>query len=219
MIQPGINHSTSFKEKPAAATSPAIRVVMQIPATDQKPKLLDQLSQAMRSRHYSRRTESTYVHWIKRFIFFHHVRHPKDMAEPEINAFLTHLAVKEHVSASTQNQALCAIIFLYKYVINRKIGDIGEVIRARKPVRLPVVMTKDEVKAVLSNLTGDKWIIAYLMYGAGLRLMECLRLRIQDLDFNKNQIIVRSGKGDKDRITMFPESVKKPLTEHLNKVK
>lgn len=219
MIQPEINHATSFKEKPAVANSPAIRVVTPIPTTDQKPKLLTQLSQAMRSRHYSRNTESTYIHWVKRFIFFHHVRHPKDMAEPEINAFLTHLAVREHVSASTQNQALCAIIFLYKYVINRKIGDIGEVIRARKPVRLPVVMTRDEVKDVLSNLTGDKWIIAYLMYGAGLRLMECLRLRIQDLDFSKNQIIVRSGKGDKDRITMFPESVKKPLTEHLNKVK
>jgi len=219
MIQPEINHTASFKEKPAATTSPAIRVVIPMPITDPKPKLLDQLSQAMRSRHYSRSTETTYIHWVKRFVFFHHVRHPKDMAEPEINAFLTHLAVKEHVSASTQNQALCAIIFLYKYVINRKIGDIGEVIRARKPVRLPVVMTKDEVKAVLSNLTGDKWIIAYLMYGAGLRLMECLRLRIQDLDFNKSQIIVRSGKGDKDRITMFPESVKKALIVHLSKVK
>jgi integron integrase len=219
MIQPEINPSTSFKGKPAAATSPAISVVMPISTTDKKPKLLDQLSQAIRSRHYSRKTEATYIHWIKRFIFFHHVRHPKDMAEPEINAFLTHLAVKEHVSASTQNQALCAIIFLYKHVINRKIGDIGEVIRARKPVRLPVVMTKDEVKAVLANLTGDKWIIACLMYGAGLRLMECLRLRVQDLDFNKNQIIVRSGKGDKDRVTMFPESVKKLLAEHLSKVK
>lgn len=219
MIQPEINHSTSFIAKPAAATSPAIRVVMPMPATDKKPKLLDQLREATRSRHYSRRTEVTYIHWIKRFIFFHNVRHPKDMAEPEINAFLTHLAVKEHVSASTQNQALCAIIFLYKYVLNRKIGDIGEVIRARKPVRLPVVMTKAEVKAILENLKDDKWIIAYLMYGAGLRLMECLRLRIQDLDFSENQIIVRSGKGDKDRITMFPESVKKPLTEHLNKVK
>ena len=219
MIQHEINHSTSFKGKPAAATSPAIRVIMPMPTTDRKPKLLDQLSQAMRSRHYSRSTGTTHIHWIKRFTFFHHVRHPQEMAEPEINAFLTHLAVKEHVSASTQNQALCAIIFLYKYAINRKIGDIGGVIRARKPVRLPVVMTRDEVKAVLSNLTGDKWIIAYLIYGTGLRLLECLRLRIQELDFNKNQIIVRSGKGDKDRITMFPESVKKPLIEHLSKVK
>lgn len=219
MIQPKTNYSTSFQKKPVAATSPAISVVIPAPTIDKKPKLLTQLSQAMRSRHYSRSTEATYIQWVKRFIFFHHVRHPQEMAEPEINAFLTHLAVKEHVSASTQNQALCAIIFLYKYVLDRKIGDIGEVIRARKPVRLPVVMTKAEVKAVLSNLTGDKWIIAHLMYGAGLRLMECLRLRVQDLDFNKNQINVRDGKGDKDRVTMFPESVKKPLTEHLNKVK
>ncbi|MDD5525499.1 MAG: phage integrase N-terminal SAM-like domain-containing protein [Smithella sp.] len=162
MIQPEINHAASFKEKPATATAPAIRIVGPMPTTDNKPKLLTQLSQAIRSRHYSRSTEATYVHWIKRFIFFHHVRHPQEMAEPEINAFLTHLAVKENVSASTQNQALCAIIFLYKYVLNRKIGDIGEVIRARKPVRLPVVMTKAEVKAVMRNLTGDKWIIVYL---------------------------------------------------------
>jgi integron integrase len=219
MIHPEINHSTSFKEKYAVATSPAIRVVMPIPTTDNKPKLLTQLSQAIRSRHYSRKTEATYIHWIKRFIFFHHVRHPQEMAEPEINAFLTNLAVKEHVSSSTQNQALCAIIFLYKYVLGRKIGDLGEVIRARKPVRLPVVMTRAEVKAVLENLKDDKWIIAYLMYGSGLRLMECLRLRVQDVDFNQNQITVRDGKGDKDRVTMFPESVKKPLAEHLNKVK
>jgi integron integrase len=219
MIYPEINHSTSFKEKYAVATSPAIRVVMPMPTTDNKPKLLTQLSQAIRTRHYSRSTETTYVYWIKKFIFFHNVRHPKDMAEPEINAFLTHLAVKEHVSSSTQNQALCAIIFLYKYVLGHKIGDLGEVIRARKPVRLPVVMTRAEVKAVLENLKDDKWIIAYLMYGSGLRLMECLRLRVQDVDFNQNQITVRDGKGDKDRVTMFPESVKKPLAEHLNKVK
>jgi site-specific recombinase XerD len=187
--------------------------------TAAQPKLLDQLREALRSRHYSRRTEQTYCMWVKRFIYFHKIRHPAQMGEPEINAFLTHLAVKEYVSASTQNQALCAIIFLYRYVLDRKIGDLGEVIRARKPVRLPVVMTKAEVKAVLSNLTGDKWIIAYLMYGAGLRLMECLRLRVQDVDFNLNQITVRDGKGNKDRVTMFPASVKKALSEHLNNIK
>jgi len=219
MIQLGINQSTSFKGKPAAATSPAIRVVMPISTTDKKPKLLTQLSQAIRSRHYSRKTEATYIHWIKRFIFFHHVRHPKDMAEPEINAFLTHLAVKEHVSASTQNQALCAIIFLYKYVLNRKIGDIGEVIRAKQSRYIPVVMTKDEVKAVVGNLTGDKKLMISLMYGTGLRLMECLRLRVQDIDFGRNEITVRDGKGAKDRITMLPESLKEPLRQHLVKVK
>ena len=217
MIQSKTRQSAPFKN--ATASPAVISIVPSAPSNEKKPKLLDQLRGAMRSRHYSRRTEATYIHWVKRYIFFHHVRHPKEMAEPEINAFLTHLAVKEHVSASTQNQALCAIIFLYRYVLEKKIGELGEVIRARKPVRLPVVMTKAEVKAVLSNLEGDKWIIAYLMYGAGMRLMECLRLRVQDVDFNLNQIIVRDGKGNKDRVTMFPASVKKPLAEHLSNIK
>jgi len=184
-----------------------------------KPKLLDRLRQELRSRHYSRRTEQAYVMWVKRFIFFHNVRHPAEMAEPEINAFLTHLDIKEKVSASTQNQALSALLFLYRYVLGREIGDLGKVIRARKPKRLPVVMTRDEVKAVLAQLTGDKWLMASLMYGAGLRLMECLRLRVQDIDFARNEITVRDGKGAKDRITMLPESLKKILQEHLRKVK
>jgi site-specific recombinase XerD len=158
------------------------------PANSGKPKLLDQLREALRSRHYSRRTEQTYAHWVKRFIYFHNVRHPAEMAEPEINAFLTHLAVKEKVSASTQNQALSALLFLYRHVICREVGDLGEVIRARKPTRLPVVMTRDEVKGVLANLTGDKWLMASLMYGAGLRLMECLRLRVQDIDFSATRL-------------------------------
>ena len=184
-----------------------------------KPKLLDQLREALRSRHYSRRTEQTYCHWVKRFIYFHNVRHPCEMREPEINAFLTHLAVKEKVSASTQNQALSALLFLYRHVVGREIGDLGEVIRARKPTRLPIVMTREEVKAVLANLAGDKWHMASLMYGAGLRLMECLRLRVQDVDFSRNEILVRDGKGSKDRITMLPESVKASIQEHLKRVK
>ncbi|KPK42030.1 MAG: integrase [Phycisphaerae bacterium SG8_4] len=184
-----------------------------------KPRLLEQLRQALRCRHYSRRTEQTYCQWVKQFIYYHKVRHPAEMAEPEINAFLTHLAVKERVSASTQNQALSAILFLYRHVLNRKIGDLGEIIRARKPKRLPVVMTREEVKLVLSHLRGDKWLMASLMYGAGLRLMECLRLRIQNIDFAANQIIVRDGKGFKDRITMLPELVTHPLLQHLKKVK
>ena len=188
-------------------------------ASPRAPKLMDQLHEAFRSRHYSRRTEQAYCHWVKRFIYFHNVRHPAEMAEPEINAFLTHLAVKEKVSASTQNQALSALLFLYRHVIGRKVGDLGEVIRARKPTRLPVVMTRDEVKAVLANLTGDKWLMASLMYGAGLRLMECLRLRVQDIDFSRNEILVRDGKGAKDRVTMLPGSLKAPLQDHLKKVK
>ena len=141
------------------------------------------------------------------------------MAEPEINAFLTHLAVKERISASTQNQALSALLFLYRNVIGREVGDLGEVIRARKPTRLPVVMTREEVKTLLASLSGDKLLMASLMYGAGLRLMECLRLRVQDIDFGRSEILVRDGKGSKDRITMLPESLKAPLLDHLKKVK
>lgn len=184
-----------------------------------RPKLLERLHEAMRTRHYSGRTEDAYAMWVKRFCFFHRLRHPNEMAEPEINAFLTHLALKEKVSASTQNQALSGLLFLYRYVIGREVGDLGNVIRARKPMRLPVVMTRDEVKSVLSGLSGDKRLMASLMYGTGLRLMECLCLRVQDIDFARNEIVVRSGKGAKDRITMLPESLKAPLQDHLKKVK
>jgi integron integrase len=140
------------------------------------------------------------------------------MGEKEINVFLSHLAVNRRVSASTQNQALSAILFLYRRVLEREIGDLGDLIRARRPKRLPVVMTRDEVKAVTSLLRGQVWLMAGLMYGAGLRLNECLSLRIQDVDFGANQITVRSGKGDKDRVTMLPEAVKQPLREHLQAV-
>lgn len=184
-----------------------------------QPKLLDRLRLALRARHYSLRTERTYAHWVKRFIFFHNVRHPAEMAKPEINAFLTHLAVKEKASASTQNQALSALLFLYRQVLGREVGELGQVIRARKAERLPVVMTREEVKSVLANLSGDKRLMASLMYGAGLRLMECLRLRVQDIDFSRNEIAIRDGKGAKDRITMLPESLKVPLREHLKTVR
>ena len=184
-----------------------------------QPRLLDRLRLALRSRHYSRRTEKSYVRWVRRFISFHNVRHPAQMAEPEINAFLTHLAVRQHVSASTQNQALCALLFLYRHVLGRQVGELGEVIRARKPRRLPIVLSRDEVKVVLANLAADKRLMAALLYGAGLRLMECLRLRIQDIDFSRNEITIRDGKGGKDRMTMLPESLKKPLQEHLRKVR
>ncbi len=142
-----------------------------------------------------------------------------ETAEPEINAFLTHLAVKEKVSASTQNQAPAALLFLYRHVLGREVGDLGDVIRARKPRHLPVVMTREEAKAVLRCLEGNKRLMASLMYGAGLRLMECLRLRVQDVDFARNKIIVRDGKGAKDRVTMLPESLKTALQEHLRLVK
>jgi integron integrase len=164
-------------------------------------------------------TEKAYVGWIKRFIFFHNKRHPSEMGELEVNAYLTHLALKEHVSSSTQNQALSALLFLYRCVLGRELGELGDVIRARRPKRLPVVLTREEVKAVLAQLTSDKWLMASLMYGAGLRLMECLRLRVQDVDFARNEILVRDGKGGKDRVTMLPKSLKKPLEEHLRRVK
>jgi integron integrase len=204
------------RTRPLSAT---VRAITSSPAIPPKPKLLDQMREALRSRHYSRRTEATYCTWVKRYIFFHNVRHPAEMAEPEINAFLTHLAVKERISASTQTQALSALLFLYRHVLGREIGDLGEVIRARKPKRVPVVMTREEVKSVLCHLTGDKWLMASLMYGAGLRLMECLRLRVQDIDFSRNEITIRDGKGAKDRITMLPESLKQALGRHLVQVR
>ena len=166
-----------------------------------------------------RKTEQAYGHWVSRFLRFHQGRPPAEMAEADINRFLAHLAVTEKVSASTQNQALAALLFLYRQVIGRDVGDLGEVIRARKPERLPVVMAREEVKAVLANLTGDKSLMAAIMYGAGLRLMECLRLRVQDIDFSQNEILIRHGKGAKDRITMLPDSLKVPLQDHLKKVK
>ncbi len=186
---------------------------------NRKPKLLDQLRAASRSRHCSPRTEQAWCHWVKRFIHFHNVRHPAEMAEPEINAFLTHLAVQRKVSASTQNQALSALLFLYRHVIGREVGDLGEVIRARKPKRLPVVTTREETRAVLASLSGDKWLMASLMVGAGLRLMECLGLRVQDVDFAREEVLVRDGKGAKDRMTMLPDALEAPLQEHLKKLK
>ena len=184
-----------------------------------KPTLLEQVREALRSRHYSKRTEQTYVQWSKRFIFFHKLRHPAEMAEAEVNQFLTHLAVKEKVSASTQNQALSALLFLYRYVLERELGQLGNVIRARRPARLPVVMTREEVKAVLSHLRGEQRLIAVFMYGTGMRLMECLRLRVKDIDFSSGEVTIREGKGDKDRRTMLPKKVRAPLKEHLERVK
>jgi len=196
-----------------------VSVVKTVRRDRHKPKLLDQLREAIRSRHYSRRTETSYCNWVKRYIYFHDVCHPAEMAEPEINAFLTHLAVKEKVSASTQNQALSALLFLYRHVIGREIGDLGEVIRARRPLRIPVVLTKDEIRKILAQIKGDKWLMACIMYGSGLRLMECLRLRMQDLDLQSSTVTVRDGKGNKDRVTMLPSSIKKPLLEHIKKIR
>ena len=166
-------------------------------------------------RHYSPRTEETYVHWIKRFIFFNNKRNPAEMAEPEIARFLSNLATESRVSGSTQNQALNALLFLYHQVLGKEIGYVNGVVRAKKTPRLPVVLTRGEIQALLNYLNGSERIMATLLYGAGLRLMECCRLRVKDIDFSQNQIVVRAGKGDKDRYTMLPAAVKEVLNNHL----
>ena len=182
-------------------------------------ELISELRSALRARHYSRRTEQAYCLWARRFIRFHGLRHPAKMAEPEINAYLTHLAVDEKVSASTQTQALSGLLFLYRHVLGRDVGALDGLVRARKPKRLPVVLTRDEVKAVLDHLDGDVWLIASLLYGSGLRLMECLRLRVLDVEFARGEIVVRDGKGGKDRVTMLPRSLNPALQEQVRRAR
>lgn len=183
------------------------------------PRLLDQVRAAIRVRHYSRRTEDTYVHWIRRFILFHAKRHPREMGEREITAFLTYLAVEKNVAASTQNQALSALLFLYQKVLEMPVEWLDDVVRARRPKRLPVVLSRDEVSRLFNELSGISQLIARLMYGTGMRLMEAVRLRVKDLDLERFQVIVRAGKGDKDRYTVLPRSLVDPLQSHLDKVK
>ena len=184
-----------------------------------KPKLLDQVRSTIRFRHFSIRTEQTYIHWIKRFILFHKKRHPLEMGEEEIRQFLSYLATKENVASSTQNVALSSILFLYRHVLRQEIPFINGIERSKRPAKIPLVFTREEVKAILSRLAGSYLLMASLLYGSGLRLMECLRLRVKDLDFNCNQIVVREGKGEKDRVTMLPLTLKESLQKHLIKVK
>jgi len=189
-----------------------------VPDAD-KPKLLDQIREACRVRHYSIRTEDAYADWAKRFILFHGKRHPLEMGVAEINRFLTHLAVEGNVSASTQNQAFSAVLFLYLKVLEVEPGRVTGVIRAKRPVRLPVVLSKPEVQAVLGRLRETPRLVGYLLYGSGLRVLEALRLRVHDLDFVTGQILVRAGKGNKDRRVMLPRVVTDPLLAHLDDVK
>jgi integron integrase len=186
---------------------------------NRQPRLLDQVRDTLRLKHYSIRTEETYIGWIKRYILFHDKRHPKDMGEIEIKTFLTNLAVNKNVAASTQNQAFNALLFLYREVLKQEFGQLNDVVRAKKPRKLPVVFTKEEVRLIINQLEGTKWLMAQLMYGAGLRVMECVRLRVKDIDFSYRQIVVRDGKGGNDRVTMLPEIVIEPLKRHLEKVK
>ncbi len=185
---------------------------------DKKPKLLEEVRNALRKKHYSIRTEEAYINWIKRYIIFHGKKHPLEMGEREINQYLTHLAVEEKVAASTQNLALCSIIFLYKEILKKKI-NVLEIEWSKKPKKLPVVFTKEEVKKILNNLRGTEWLIGNILYGSGLRLIESLRLRVQDIEFTANQIIVRNGKGGKDRVTMLPAIVKEALRAKIEEVK
>lgn len=183
-----------------------------IPAT---PKLLDQVRNAIRSRHFSLRTEQSYVGWIRRFILHFNKRHPREMGETEVSLFLSYLARSRQCSPSTQNQALAALLFLYKSVLRIELAHIQDVARAKPKYRLPVVLTPDECARLLGRMQAVEWLMASLLYGAGLRLMECLRLRVKDLDFDRLQIVVREGKGGKDRLTILPKGLVDPLKARL----
>jgi integron integrase len=189
------------------------------PAGPPKPRRLDRVRAALRIRHYSRRTEEAYVAWILRYIRFHGKRHPVEMGAPELTRFLSALAIEGKVAASTQNQALSALLFLYREVLELEVPWLDDVVRAKRPHRLPVVLSREEVRAVLQPLEGAPRLRAYLLYGAGLRLLECCRLRVQDVDFAANNLVVRTGKGDKDRVTMLPDVVKADLVRHLEGVR
>ena len=183
------------------------------------PKLLDQVRDKMRVKHYSIRTEQTYTDWIKRYIYFHDKRHPAEMGAEEVEAFLTHLAVAGKVAASTQNQAKSALLFLYREVLGSELPWLDNITQAKAPKRLPVVLTLGEVSALLGKLSGTHHLLASLLYGSGMRLMEGVRLRVKDIDFTRGEIVVREGKGSKDRVTMLPQAVVVPLKAHLLKAR
>jgi len=183
------------------------------------PRLLDLVRRAIRARHYSPRTEKSYVSWIRRYVIYHGRRHPRELGATHVEQFLSWLASERRVSASTQNQALCALLFLYREVLGSDIDWIDGITPAKRPARLPVVLTRREVRAVLAQLTGVSWLMASLLYGAGLRLMECCRLRVKDLDFQRAEITVRSGKGRKDRVTMLPAALVVPLRAQIDRAR
>ena len=186
--------------------------------TSQPPRLLDRVRAVLRRKHYSLRTEEAYVSWTKRFVLFHHKQHPLELGLPEVEAFLTDLAVHQKVAAATQNQALSALLFLYSEVLQQPLSGPVQAVRAKEPTRLPTVLTRDEVGLVLSALQGTHQLMAKLLYGSGLRLMECIRLRVKDLDLPSHQITVHAGKGNKDRVTMLPQRLVQPLGEQLQHV-
>jgi len=180
---------------------------------------LESVCRLIRAKHLSYRTEEAYIGWIRRYILFHDKHRPKDLGAEEVEAFLTHLAVDGNVAASTQNQASAALHFLYQQVLQKPLGDVENAVRAKLPKRMPEVLTKEEVNRVLNYMRGEEWLVASLLYGAGLRLLEGLRLRVKDLDFGYKQIMVCDGKGAKDRVTVLPEKIITPLKEHLARVR
>lgn len=182
-------------------------------------QLLDQVRDQIRTLHYSIRTEEAYIKWVREFILFNAKRHPDEMGASEISRFLSYLARERNVSASTQNQALSALLFLYREVLDKPVDWVDDVERAKKPQRLPVVLTKQEAQAVLNHLRGEMWIMANLLYGSGMRLMEAVRLRVKDVDFARTQVTIREGKGNKDRVTVLPKKIIVPLQPHLERVK
>lgn len=189
------------------------------PSPAKPPKLLDRMREALRVRHYSYRTEQAYLDWARRFILFHGKRHPAEMGAAEVGAFLTYLAAERQVSASTQNQAKAALLFLYREVLGVELPWLGEVVQAKVSKRLPVVLTPREARALFDELNGTMWLIASLLYGTGMRLLEGLRLRVKDVEFERREILVRDGKGGKDRVTMLPENLMLPLQDQLARVK
>jgi integron integrase len=183
------------------------------------PRLLDQVRAAIRTKHYSPRTEEAYVYWVRQFILFHNKQHPLQLHEPEIASFLQHLAINKAVAASTQNQALNALVFLYGMVLKQPIGKLPNIVRAKRPRRLPSVLRQEQVERLFAAMRGQSSLMARLLYGAGLRLTECTNLRVKDVDFTSNQILVRDGKGFKDRVTMLPETVKEELVAQIGRLK
>ena len=203
-------------------TSPydrAAPITSAVPEAAPAPKLLDRMRNHLRTRHYSIRTETAYVDWARRFILFHGKRHPQEMGGAEVEAFLTHLAVNRHVSASTQNQAKAAILYLYKQVLQIELAWLDEVVQAKTPKRLPVVLTASEVRALLLHMQGTTGLVAQLLYGTGMRLLEALRLRVKDVEFARREVVIREGKGNKDRVTVLPENLILPLQAQLQKAR
>lgn len=182
-------------------------------------RLIPKARRVMRLKHYSIRTERSYINWIKRYVHFHGTQHPAKLGKQHIEAFLSHLATEEHVAASTQNQAFNALLFLYRYVLEMPFGDDIQALRARKLERVPTVLTRDEIKQVFAHMQGLNLLMAKLMYASGIRLMECIRLRVHDLDFGQQQLTVRSGKGEKDRFTLLPKALHPALYDQLDRVK